>query len=148
VIPEKFNPRIILQVTMFGKKINIGGSVYNKNGVINFDKVDGDLTNYINSIPAEDPKGNKTEDVKKNLSALKAAILSENDIPNDVKEDALHQVSKLVEAAQTNDEAQRKLKANMAFSSLNALNNGLGSAAKLASSLKVLLPLIGAFFGL
>lgn len=117
-------------------------------GVVNLGKVGRDIIVTVSNVPPQDSEGRDTSEIKQCLENLSNAISSEADLPDEVKEDALKQIKSLAEAVQMKDGGKRKLKARMAFFSLKALSDGVADVAKLAGSLKELLPSIGSFFGL
>lgn len=129
------------------KEFRVYGDL-NNYGLINLGEISGSVAVEINRLPNKDFSGNNTSELKCHLDTLKTAIMSELNLPDAVKVNALREVGSLAKSVQIKDEGQRKQQASMALSALKALSDSLASIAKLAGSLKTLLPLIGSFFGL
>ena len=129
---------------MSGTNFSVGRDFY---GTLNLGEISGNVTNAIKQLPTS-PEADGSSSIKKHLTELQKAIESEDTLSEKVKANALQQVEALANSVKSSEEGERRMLASGAFSFLKSLNDNLANTAKLAGSLKVLLPMIGGFFGL
>lgn len=124
----------------------VGGDIHEVSGVLNLGHVNGVVTNVISQL--QDSVEDEQQSLKIILTRLQQAILSESDLSQEDKAEALDQVKTLAEASQKPDSNPMKKAAKTAIKILNGTAASLPDTTKLVNEINQLLPAIKTLIGL
>lgn len=134
------DPNIPIDTMTSTKQINIEGNINNREGIINFDQISGDVRNEINKLP-NDASSNEQHSFKEILQELQDAIESDEELSEEEKGEALQAISRITGAGKESNPSQKTQ--NMikrATNNIEDITNTLSNTSKLFKKSQELLP--------
>lgn len=125
---------------MNDKNISITGSIINNNGIFNLGEINGNVSQTIQQLPAEQ------NDLKALLSQLQA-LINTSPLPESAKQKALTKTQNIAEATKQPEEEQQNIVQKI-LGYFDGLADSLESGTETAIKLGKTLVEIAGFFGL